>query len=61
MNLVFTEPKILFLGVGTALKILFSPAESLLLSRHEIVALLNALGRVSNSLVELEKFRSLMA
>jgi ERO1-like protein beta len=48
-------------GLGTALKILFSPVDSLSLSRHEVVALLNAFGRVSTSLIELEKFRSLLA
>jgi Endoplasmic Reticulum Oxidoreductin 1 (ERO1) len=47
-------------GIGTALKILFSPAESLNLSRHEVVAFLNAFGRVATSLIELDKFRSLM-
>ena len=50
-----------FPGIGTALKILFSPAESLTLSRHEVVAFLNAFGRVATSLTELEKFRELVA
>jgi ERO1-like protein alpha len=44
-------------GIGTALKILFTPLEELRLTRHEVVALVNAFGRVSTSLIELEKFR----
>ena len=43
-------------GIGTALKILFTPTEELTLTRHEIVALFNALGRHSTSLRELEHF-----
>ena len=43
-------------GIGTALKILFSPTEELTLTRHEIVALFNSLGRHSTSLRELEHF-----
>ena len=44
-------------GIGTALKILFTPTEDLRLTRHEVVALVNAFGRVSTSLMELEEFR----
>ena len=44
-------------GIGTALKILFTPLEEIKLTRHEVVALVNAFGRVSTSLIELEKFR----
>jgi len=44
-------------GVGTALKILFTPTEEIQLTKHEIVALLNALGRHSTSISELEFFR----
>jgi len=44
-------------GIGTALKILFTPLEEIRLTRHEVVALVNAFGRVSTSLIELEKFR----
>jgi len=44
-------------GIGTALKILFTPADQLKLTRHEVVALLNGFGRVSTSLVQLEHFR----
>merc|ERR1712173_546809 len=43
-------------GIGTALKILFSPREELTLTRHEIVALFNSLGRHSSSVRELEHF-----
>ena len=43
-------------GIGTALKILFTSREELTLTRHEIVALFNALGRHSTSLRELEHF-----
>jgi len=45
-------------GIGTALKILFTPTEDLRLTRHEVVALVNAFGRVSTSLMELEEFRN---
>jgi len=44
-------------GIGTALKILFTPADQLKLTRHEVVALLNGFGRVSTSLQQLEHFR----
>jgi ERO1-like protein alpha len=45
-------------GIGTALKVLFTePAAGLALSRHEVVALLNAFGRVSTSIHELAGFR----
>jgi hypothetical protein len=44
-------------GIGTALKILFTPTEDLRLTRQEVVALVNAFGRVSTSLMELEEFR----
>jgi len=60
-------------GLGTALKILFSgefdkPAiaglprvkEDLKLSRNEIVALFNAFGKISTSIVELERFREML-
>jgi len=43
-------------GIGTALKILFSRTEDLTLTRHEIVALFNSLGRHSTSVRELEHF-----
>jgi len=49
--------KLQITGVGTALKILFTPTEEIQLSKHEIVALLNALGRHSSSISELEFFR----
>ncbi|CAN9506675.1 unnamed protein product [Ophioblennius macclurei] len=61
-------------GLGTALKILFSerqiealkPQSSgerpiFQLSRQEIVSLLNAFGRISTSIKELENFRTLLA
>uniref|UniRef100_A0A3B4ZQU4 ERO1-like protein alpha n=1 Tax=Stegastes partitus TaxID=144197 RepID=A0A3B4ZQU4_9TELE len=60
-------------GLGTALKILFSAQQiealpksseqrpSFQLSRQEIVSLLNAFGRISTSIRELENFRSLLA
>ena len=59
-------------GLGTALKILFSgefdrpgllPAVAtgdLKLSRNEIVALFNSFGKLSTSIVELERFREMM-
>lgn len=57
-------------GLGTALKILFSgefdlpglpPAtEDLKLSRNEIVALFNSFGKLSTSIVELERFREML-
>jgi len=60
-------------GLGTALKILFSgefdkPAlaglptvkKDLKLSRNEIVALFNAFGKISTSIVELERFREML-
>ena len=43
--------------MGTALKILFTPIEDLELTKHEIVALFNAVGRHSTSISELESFR----
>ena len=45
------------LGIGTALKILFSPESDLKLTKHEIVALFNSFGRHSTSLAELKYFR----
>lgn len=52
-------------GLGTALKILFSgpPPRSapLTLSRQELVALVNAIGRISTSIKELENFRAMLA
>lgn len=61
-------------GLGTALNILFSgkfdniyepvlPSmnkKQFFLERNEIVSLLNAFGRLSESIFELEKFRKLM-
>eukprot|EP00092_Neocalanus_flemingeri_P001376 GFUD01001468.1.p1 GENE.GFUD01001468.1~~GFUD01001468.1.p1 ORF type:complete len:474 (-),score=69.20 GFUD01001468.1:201-1622(-) len=44
-------------GIGTALKILFTPLEEIKLTKHELVALLNALGRHSTSISELDSFR----
>ena len=46
-----------FSGIGTALKILFTPESELKLTKHEIVALVNAFGRHSTSLAELKHFR----
>uniref|UniRef100_A0A8C7FG55 ERO1-like protein alpha n=1 Tax=Oncorhynchus kisutch TaxID=8019 RepID=A0A8C7FG55_ONCKI len=60
-------------GLGTALKILFSERQiealpksssarlTFQLSRQEIVSLLNAFGRISTSIRELENFRSLLS
>ncbi|KAM9764715.1 ERO1-like protein alpha [Menidia menidia] len=60
-------------GLGTALKILFSGRQiealpksspqrpAFQLSRQEIVSLLNAFGRISTSIRELQTFRSLLA
>ncbi|KAG7492929.1 hypothetical protein MATL_G00019410 [Megalops atlanticus] len=58
-------------GLGTALKILFSekeiknlpensPSKGFQLTRQEIVALLNAFGRLSTSIKELHNFRTLL-
>jgi len=47
----------IFSGIGTALKVLFTPLENLELTKHEIVALFNAFGRHSTSISELEEFR----
>jgi len=44
-------------GIGTALKILFSPESDLKLTKHEIVALFNSFGRHSTSLAVLKYFR----
>jgi len=49
--------KVQVTGLGTALKILFSPPQSLSLTKHEVVALVNAFGRVSSSLEEIAHFR----
>ncbi|KAM9860973.1 ERO1-like protein alpha [Aulostomus maculatus] len=60
-------------GLGTALKVLFSEQQiealptsntqrpSFQLSRQEIVSLLNAFGRISTSVRELQNFRTLLA
>ena len=48
----------MFLGIGTALKVLFTPLENMELTKHEIVALFNAFGRHSTSIRELEEFRT---
>jgi len=45
-------------GIGTALKILFTPSTELRLTRHEVVALLNGFGRVSTSIKQLDNFRT---
>ena len=60
-------------GLGTALKILFSgefdkphpplllkPKGDLKLTRNEIVALFNSFAKLSQSIVELERFRELL-
>jgi len=44
-------------GIGTALKVLTTPPALLALTRHEVVALVNAFGRVSTSIKELGEFR----
>lgn len=49
--------KLQITGIGTALKVLFTDPASLVLSRHELVALLNAFGRISTSIHELNNFR----
>ncbi|XP_033841861.1 ERO1-like protein alpha [Periophthalmus magnuspinnatus] len=52
-------------GLGTALKILFSSPSSLssplTLNRQELVALINAFGRISTSIRELQNFREILA
>ncbi|MEQ2300972.1 ERO1-like protein beta, partial [Ameca splendens] len=58
-------------GLGTALKILFSekeiqnlpehsPSKGFQLSRQEIVALMNAFGRLSTSIYQLHNFRLML-
>ena len=49
-------------GLGTALKILFWPNDQTLpsLKRHDIVALFNAIGRLSTSIQELETFAHIL-
>lgn len=52
-------------GLGTALRILFSgppsPSSPLTLNRQELVALVNAIGRISTSIKELQHFRAMLA
>uniref|UniRef100_A0A8C9W8G5 Endoplasmic reticulum oxidoreductase 1 beta n=1 Tax=Scleropages formosus TaxID=113540 RepID=A0A8C9W8G5_SCLFO len=59
-------------GLGTALKILFSekeiknlpensPSKGFQLTRQEVVALMNAFGRLSTSIKELHNFRTLLS
>jgi len=50
--------KLQITGIGTALKVLFTEPASLALSRHELVALLNAFGRISTSIHEVNSFRN---
>ena len=45
-------------GIGTALKVITSNPSELSLSRHEVVALVNAFARVSTSIHELGGFRT---
>lgn len=45
-------------GIGTALKVITSSPSELTLSRHEVVALVNAFARVSTSIHELGGFRT---
>merc|ERR1711872_80085 len=49
--------KLQITGIGTALKVLLTPLNDLSLTKHELVALFNALGRHSTSIQELESFR----
>uniref|UniRef100_A0A4W4DS10 Endoplasmic reticulum oxidoreductase beta n=1 Tax=Electrophorus electricus TaxID=8005 RepID=A0A4W4DS10_ELEEL len=76
MHLQTSIPHLLFpsfktQGLGTALRILFSekeiknlpensPSKGFQLTRQEIVALLNAFGRLSTSIKELHNFRTLL-
>lgn len=67
---LYSPPLSQVTGLGTALKILFSgefdrpglpvATEDLKLSRNEIVALFNSFGKLSTSIVELERFREMM-
>ena len=50
--------KLQITGIGTALKVLTSDPSTLTLSRHEAVAFINAFGRISTSILELQKFRN---
>ena len=72
-DLTFDSSCLKVTGLGTALKILFSgefdkphpplllkPQGDLKLTRNEIVALFNSFGKLSQSIVELERFRELL-
>ena len=50
--------KLQITGIGTALKIITSDPATLSLARHEVVALVNAFGRISTSISELADFRN---
>jgi len=50
--------KLQITGIGTALKIITSDPATLTLARHEVVALVNAFGRISTSISELADFRN---
>jgi hypothetical protein len=48
-------------GLGTAVKILLADdVEKLKLNRHEIICLVNALARLSNSIAQIEIFKKLL-
>jgi flavocytochrome c len=51
--------KMAMLGYGTALKILFLPTELLSLERNEVVALINTIARLSESMVEVRELTAM--
>jgi len=51
--------KMAMLGYGTALKILFVPEDMLKLERNEVVALINTIARLSESLIEVRELTEL--
>jgi len=51
--------KLQILGIGTALKILFSnDTESLNLQRNEVIALINTLRKLSDSVLTIQRLRT---
>eukprot|EP00455_Lapot_gusevi_P034899 TRINITY_DN3861_c0_g1_i4.p1 TRINITY_DN3861_c0_g1~~TRINITY_DN3861_c0_g1_i4.p1 ORF type:complete len:449 (+),score=106.02 TRINITY_DN3861_c0_g1_i4:88-1434(+) len=48
--------KLQILGIGTALKILFSDAQNLTLQRNEVIALINTLGKFSHAINIVQSF-----
>jgi flavocytochrome c len=51
--------KMAMMGYGTALKILFVSPENLVLERNEVVALINTVGRLSESLIDVHELTAM--